>query len=104
MQSVAGTGGGGTGHHQVQPGGGQVGAPASSGGTGDDEAPKDPGARITHQSYTEKDFEGTHSNHRIYSQVETIFVIVTRIHETKNKLSIGILILRMFRDEKKPPF
>ena len=27
-------------------------------GTGDDEAPKDPGARITHQSYTEKDYEG----------------------------------------------
>lgn len=28
------------------------------GGGGDDEAPKDPGARTTHQSYTEKDFEG----------------------------------------------
>jgi len=31
---------------------------AHPGGTGDDEAPKDPGARITHQSYTEKDYEG----------------------------------------------
>lgn len=31
---------------------------AHAGGTGDDEAPKDPGARITHQSYTEKDYEG----------------------------------------------
>ena len=44
----------------MQPGiggvGGHIGAPGS--GTGDDEAPKDPGARITHQSYTEKDFEG----------------------------------------------
>lgn len=27
-------------------------------GTGDDEAPKDPGARTVHQSYTEKDYEG----------------------------------------------
>ena len=43
-----GVGGGGGGGHVV-------GAP---GGTGDDEAPKDPGARITHQSYTEKDYEG----------------------------------------------
>lgn len=42
---MPGTGGGsGGGHHH--------------GGTGDDEAPKDPGARITHQSYTEKDYEG----------------------------------------------
>lgn len=56
MQSGVGSGGGG-GHHQVAAG--QGGAPASgTGGTGDDEAPKDPGARITHQSYTEKDFEG----------------------------------------------
>lgn len=44
-----GVGGGGGGGHVV-------GAPS---GTGDDEAPKDPGARITHQSYTEKDYEGT---------------------------------------------
>lgn len=57
MQSGVGSGGGGGGgHHQVAAGQ----APAS-GGTGDDEAPKDPGARITHQSYTEKDFEGTPS-------------------------------------------
>lgn len=40
----------------MQPGVGNGGAHA--GGTGDDEAPKDPGARITHQSYTEKDYEG----------------------------------------------
>lgn len=32
-----------------------ISAPSS---TGDEEAPKDPGARITHQSYTEKDYEG----------------------------------------------
>ncbi|XP_066588803.1 electroneutral sodium bicarbonate exchanger 1 isoform X2 [Prorops nasuta] len=37
----------------------------SGGGTGDDEAPKDPGVRITHQSYTEKDFEG-HRAHTVY--------------------------------------
>lgn len=40
----------------MQPGTGTRGAQAA--GTGDDEAPKDPGARITHQSYTEKDYEG----------------------------------------------
>lgn len=40
----------------MQPGASSGGA--HSGGTGDDEAPKDPGARITHQSYTEKDYEG----------------------------------------------
>nr|XP_012229054.1 PREDICTED: sodium-driven chloride bicarbonate exchanger isoform X8 [Linepithema humile] len=38
---------------------------AHAGGTGDDEAPKDPGARITHQSYTEKDYEG-HRAHTVY--------------------------------------
>ncbi|XP_018043641.1 PREDICTED: electroneutral sodium bicarbonate exchanger 1 isoform X4 [Atta colombica] len=38
---------------------------AHPGGTGDDEAPKDPGARITHQSYTEKDYEG-HRAHTVY--------------------------------------
>ncbi|XP_046386758.1 electroneutral sodium bicarbonate exchanger 1 isoform X2 [Ischnura elegans] len=32
---------------------------------GDDEAPKDPGALTTHQSYTEKDFEG-HRAHTVY--------------------------------------
>lgn len=37
-------------------GGGHVSGSANT--TGDDEAPKDPGARITHQSYTEKDYEG----------------------------------------------
>lgn len=41
----------------MQPGAG-AGSGAHAGGTGDDEAPKDPGARITHQSYTEKDYEG----------------------------------------------
>lgn len=40
----------------MQPGASSGGA--HPGGTGDDEAPKDPGARITHQSYTEKDYEG----------------------------------------------
>lgn len=39
----------------MQPGGG---AGRGAGAGGDDEAPKDPGARTTHQSYTEKDFEG----------------------------------------------
>lgn len=42
----------------MQPGIGGGGGAAHAGGTGDDEAPKDPGARITHQSYTEKDYEG----------------------------------------------
>ncbi|XP_046607343.1 sodium-driven chloride bicarbonate exchanger [Neodiprion virginianus] len=36
-----------------------------AGAGGDDEAPKDPGARTTHQSYTEKDFEG-HRAHTVY--------------------------------------
>ncbi|XP_016842675.1 electroneutral sodium bicarbonate exchanger 1 isoform X5 [Nasonia vitripennis] len=60
MQPGAGAGGGG-GHQPAA--GGQGGG----GGTGDDEAPKDPGARITHQShqYTEKDFEG-HRAHTVY--------------------------------------
>ncbi|XP_018317404.1 sodium-driven chloride bicarbonate exchanger isoform X1 [Mycetomoellerius zeteki] len=47
----------------MQPGVGSGRGP--SGGTGDDEAPKDPGARITHQSYTEKDYEG-HRAHTVY--------------------------------------
>ncbi|XP_026831199.1 electrogenic sodium bicarbonate cotransporter 1 isoform X2 [Ooceraea biroi] len=47
----------------MQPRAGSGGAHA--GGTGDDEAPKDPGARITHQSYTEKDYEG-HRAHTVY--------------------------------------
>ncbi|XP_014478577.1 PREDICTED: sodium-driven chloride bicarbonate exchanger isoform X5 [Dinoponera quadriceps] len=47
----------------MQPGAGTGGAHV--GGTGDDEAPKDPGARITHQSYTEKDYEG-HRAHTVY--------------------------------------
>lgn len=42
----------------MQPGVGGRGGVAHTGGTGDDEAPKDPGVRITHQSYTEKDYEG----------------------------------------------
>ncbi|XP_071569996.1 electroneutral sodium bicarbonate exchanger 1 isoform X6 [Temnothorax nylanderi] len=48
----------------MKPGAGTGGA-AHPGGTGDDEAPKDPGARITHQSYTEKDYEG-HRAHTVY--------------------------------------
>ncbi|CAL1688449.1 unnamed protein product [Lasius platythorax] len=47
----------------MKPGAGSGGAHV--GGTGDDEAPKDPGARITHQSYTEKDYEG-HRAHTVY--------------------------------------
>ncbi|XP_011875493.1 PREDICTED: electroneutral sodium bicarbonate exchanger 1 isoform X7 [Vollenhovia emeryi] len=47
----------------MQPGAGSGGA--HPGGTGDDEAPKDPGARTTHQSYTEKDYEG-HRAHTVY--------------------------------------
>ncbi|XP_070164513.1 electroneutral sodium bicarbonate exchanger 1 isoform X2 [Polyergus mexicanus] len=46
----------------MQPGAGSGGAHV--GGTGDDEAPKDPGARITHH-YTEKDYEG-HRAHTVY--------------------------------------
>ncbi|XP_048261710.1 electroneutral sodium bicarbonate exchanger 1 isoform X14 [Bombus terrestris] len=49
----------------MQPGIGGGGGAAHVGGTGDDEAPKDPGVRITHQSYTEKDFEG-HRAHTVY--------------------------------------
>ncbi|XP_046736173.1 sodium bicarbonate cotransporter 3 isoform X4 [Diprion similis] len=41
------------------------GAGRGAGAGGDDEAPKDPGARTTHQSYTEKDFEG-HRAHTVY--------------------------------------
>jgi len=48
----------------MQPGAGRGGAHPA--GTGDDEAPKDPGARsVTHQSYTEKDYEG-HRAHTVY--------------------------------------
>ena len=56
MHPGAGTGAGGGHHQQATAGSGQQ--TAGGGGTGDDEAPKDPGARVTHQSYTEKDFEG----------------------------------------------
>ncbi|XP_029034024.1 sodium bicarbonate cotransporter 3 isoform X9 [Osmia bicornis bicornis] len=49
----------------MQPGVGRGGGVAHTGGTGDDEAPKDPGVRITHQSYTEKDYEG-HRAHTVY--------------------------------------
>lgn len=49
----------------MQPGIGGGGGVAHAGGTGDDEAPKDPGVRITHQSYTEKDYEG-HRAHTVY--------------------------------------
>lgn len=42
----------------MQPGIRGGGGTAHAGGTGDDEASKDPGVRITHQSYTEKDYEG----------------------------------------------
>ncbi|XP_015432862.1 PREDICTED: electroneutral sodium bicarbonate exchanger 1 [Dufourea novaeangliae] len=49
----------------MQPGIGIGGGAAHAGGTGDDEAPKDPGVRITHQSYTEKDYEG-HRAHTVY--------------------------------------
>ncbi|XP_032456577.1 electroneutral sodium bicarbonate exchanger 1 isoform X20 [Nasonia vitripennis] len=85
MQPGAGAGGGG-GHQPAA--GGQGGG----GGTGDDEAPKDPGARITHQShqYTEKDFEVTppaqrvqfilgedvgddaHESHPLFSEMEEL--------------------------------
>ncbi|XP_076245511.1 na[+]-driven anion exchanger 1 isoform X3 [Calliopsis andreniformis] len=49
----------------MQPGIGGGGGAGHAGGTGDDEAPKDPGARLTHQSYTEKDYEG-HRAHTVY--------------------------------------
>ncbi|XP_076391836.1 na[+]-driven anion exchanger 1 isoform X3 [Megachile rotundata] len=49
----------------MQPGVGGGSGVAHTGGTGDDEAPKDPGIRITHQSYTEKDYEG-HRAHTVY--------------------------------------
>lgn len=51
----------------MQPGAGSGGAHV--GGTGDDEAPKDPGARITHQSYTEKDYEGKRDPLGIFSEL-----------------------------------
>ncbi|XP_026301978.1 electrogenic sodium bicarbonate cotransporter 1 isoform X9 [Apis mellifera] len=49
----------------MQPGIGGGGGAAHTGGTGDDEAPKDPGVRITHQPFTEKDYEG-HRAHTVY--------------------------------------
>ncbi|OAD61493.1 Sodium bicarbonate cotransporter 3 [Eufriesea mexicana] len=49
----------------MQPGIRGGGGTAHAGGTGDDEASKDPGVRITHQSYTEKDYEG-HRAHTVY--------------------------------------
>ncbi|KAI4504033.1 hypothetical protein M0802_000504 [Mischocyttarus mexicanus] len=69
MQSGIGVSdGGGGGRGGGRGGGGRGGAGGGGGrggggathvaGTADDEAPKDPGARITHQSYTEKDYEG----------------------------------------------
>ncbi|KAL2712575.1 electroneutral sodium bicarbonate exchanger 1 isoform X1 [Vespula squamosa] len=66
-----GGGGGGRGGGRGKTGTGTgTGAGAGAGaahvaGTADDEAPKDPGARITHQSYTEKDYEG-HRAHTVY--------------------------------------
>ncbi|CAB0031581.1 unnamed protein product, partial [Trichogramma brassicae] len=64
MQSGGGSAGGG-GHQPTSGGGGQAANTTTGGGTGDDEAPKDPGARITHQSYTESDFEG-HRAHTVF--------------------------------------
>ncbi|XP_014236720.1 electroneutral sodium bicarbonate exchanger 1 isoform X9 [Trichogramma pretiosum] len=65
MQSGGGSAGGG-GHQPTSGGGGQAAnTTTGGGGTGDDEAPKDPGARITHQSYTESDFEG-HRAHTVF--------------------------------------
>lgn len=52
----------------MQPGIGGGGGAAHVGGTGDDEAPKDPGVRITHQSYTEKDFEGI--------EISSIYILI----------------------------
>lgn len=71
MQPRAGTGGGG-GHQPAA--GGQGGG----GGTGDDEAPKDPGARITHQShqYTEKDFEGNDHLYKLFSDLLSFFFVL----------------------------
>ncbi|XP_046822191.1 electroneutral sodium bicarbonate exchanger 1 isoform X4 [Vespa crabro] len=62
---VGGGGGGGGGGGCRGGGGGRGGGTAHVAGTADDEAPKDPGARITHQSYTEKDYEG-HRAHTVY--------------------------------------
>lgn len=61
----------------MQPGAGSGGA--QSGGTGDDEAPKDPGARITHQSYTEKDYEG-----KKCSPDSNIFLKLMRVNTNRN--------------------
>ncbi|XP_024935825.1 electrogenic sodium bicarbonate cotransporter 1 isoform X3 [Cephus cinctus] len=47
------------------PRGGAVHSSQASGGVPDDEASKDPGARITHQSFSEKDYEG-HRAHTVY--------------------------------------
>ncbi|XP_063993905.1 sodium bicarbonate cotransporter 3 isoform X9 [Diachasmimorpha longicaudata] len=49
----------------MQPGGGGGGGHGKAINPGDDEAPKDPGARITHQSFSEKDYEG-HRAHTVY--------------------------------------
>ncbi|XP_014236719.1 electroneutral sodium bicarbonate exchanger 1 isoform X8 [Trichogramma pretiosum] len=90
MQSGGGSAGGG-GHQPTSGGGGQAAnTTTGGGGTGDDEAPKDPGARITHQSYTESDFEVTppaqrvqfilgeevgddaHESHPLFSEMEEL--------------------------------
>ncbi|XP_015178379.1 PREDICTED: electrogenic sodium bicarbonate cotransporter 1 isoform X3 [Polistes dominula] len=63
MQPGIGVGDGGGGGSRGRGGGG--GGANHVAGTADDEAPKDPGARITHQSYTEKDYEG-HRAHTVY--------------------------------------
>jgi len=67
----------------MQPRAGSGGAHA--GGTGDDEAPKDPGARITHQSYTEKDYEG--------KRHQRIFLERIKINRNQHKYFF-ILLLR----------
>ncbi|XP_031773764.1 LOW QUALITY PROTEIN: electroneutral sodium bicarbonate exchanger 1 [Apis florea] len=74
----------------MQPGIGGGGGAAHAGGTGDDEAPKDPGVRITHQPFTEKDYEVTppaqrvqfilgeevgddaHESHPLFSEMEEL--------------------------------
>ncbi|XP_043500633.1 electrogenic sodium bicarbonate cotransporter 1 isoform X6 [Polistes fuscatus] len=60
-----GGGRGGRGGGRGGGGGGGGGSATHVAGIADDEAPKDPGARITHQSYTEKDYEG-HRAHTVY--------------------------------------
>ena len=75
----------------MQPGGGGA---AHAGGTGDDEAPKDPGVRITHQSYTEKDYEGI--------AITTVFILIVSNEAYVDPPKLLFALLRPLYDLIRP--